>query len=203
MATLADRPCAAFDGARRIAVGPLAQVALAARAWLDAHPRAAVLVFDDATGRVVDLDLRGGDAEIFARLPALAAVFPPSPDEEPPQATPGPRGRGRPRLGVVAREVTLLPRHWAWLSAQPGGASVALRKLVDQARREQEGPDTARRGIEAAYRVMSALAGDLPEFEEAARALFAGDAVRFAARLEAWPPDVAAYVTSLAFPPAG
>lgn len=205
MSDVADRSCTAFDGAHRVAAGPLAGVALAARDWLARHPQAAVLVFDDESGRVVDLDLRGEEAEILARLPALAAAFPPSTDEDRPETPPetGPRGRGRPRLGVVAREVTLLPRHWAWLSAQPGGASVALRKLVDQARRMQAGDDAARRGTEAGYRVMSALAGDLPGFEDAARALFARDAGRFSAQVAAWPKDVADYVTSLAFPPAG
>ncbi len=75
-----------------------------------------------------------------------------------------PRGRGRPKLGVVAREVTLLPRHWDWLNAQPGGASVALRKLVEQARRANGDADRARAAREAAYHFMSAMAGDLPAF---------------------------------------
>uniref|UniRef100_UPI001F2355BD DUF2239 family protein n=1 Tax=Oryzibacter oryziterrae TaxID=2766474 RepID=UPI001F2355BD len=115
-------------------------------------------------------------------------------------ADPGePRGRGRPKLGVVGKEVTLLPRHWDWLAAQPGGPSVALRKLVDEARRA-EGPRAASRAAqEAAYRVMSALAGDLPGYEDALRALFAGDRAGFETRIAAWPQDVAAYVTRLAF----
>ncbi len=109
-----------------------------------------------------------------------------------------PRGPGRPRLGVVAREVTLLPRHWDWLSSQPGGASVALRKLVEQARRRNEGKDRLRRSQEAAYRFMSALAGNLPGFEEATRAFFAGDQERFDDQTESWPVDVRDHARRLA-----
>src|SRR3546814_490284 len=108
-----------------------------------------------------------------------------------------PRGRGRPKLGVTAREVTLLPRHWDWLAAQPGGASVALRKLVEQAMRDDR--QTRRAAQEAAYRVMTALAGDLPGYEEAIRALFAGDRQRFEQQIAGWPADLRDYVTRLAF----
>ncbi len=116
-------------------------------------------------------------------------------DEEPPIAAP--RGPGRPRLGVVAREVTLLPRHWEWLGGQPGGASVALRKLVEQARKANGGRDRQRRAQEAAYRFMSALAGDLAGFEEAIRALFAGDRARFDQLVAPWPVDVGEYARRL------
>jgi len=198
MSPAPTRPCTAFDGFRRIAAGPLERVALAVRAWLDGHPAAVVLVFDDATGRVIDLDPRGSEAEVLARLPNLLAAFAPPADEDAVEAPAGPRGRGRPRLGVVAREVTLLPRHWAWLAGQPGGASVALRKLVDQARRENAGEDAARRAGEAAYRAMSALAGDLPGFEDASRALFAHDTERFAQATASWPKDLRDYIMRLA-----
>jgi hypothetical protein len=159
------------------------------------------MVLDDATGRVIDLDLRGSDEAVVASLAALAPVFPDTAEEAPEAAAPGPRGRGRPRLGVVAREVTLLPRHWDWLAGQPGGASVALRKLVDRARRESGDVDVARTRRDAAYRAMSALAGNLPGFEAASRALFAGDDEGFRAAAAAWPADLAAYLTGLAFPP--
>lgn len=106
------------------------------------------------------------------------------------------RGRGRPKLGVVAREVTLLPRHWEWLAAQPGGASVALRKLVEEARRSQSG--RARQAQERAYHFMNAMAGDLPGFEEATRALFAGDREGFAERIAGWPTDVREHAAWLA-----
>ena len=178
-------PVTAFEGATRLASGPLVDVALAVtRAGRNA------LVFDDLTGQVVELDLRGSEAEILARLP--------DPQPPPPVA---PRGRGRPKLGVVAREVTLLPRHWEWLAAQPGGASVALRKLVEQARRENAGEDATRAAGEAAYRVMSALAGNLPGFEAASRALFAGDRAGLKTAAAGWPPELLAYIETIAFRP--
>ena len=177
------RSCAAFDGVRLIAAGALRDVALAVRDALATDPRGPVLTFDDATGAVIDLDLRGSDAEILDKL----------------DSDPQPRGRGRPRLGVVAREVTLLPRHWEWLAAQPGGASVALRRLVDQARRADGGAAEAKRAKAAAYRFLQAIAGDFAGFEEASRALFAGDRDTFADRIAAWPADVRAYATRLAW----
>jgi hypothetical protein len=134
-----------------------------------------VVVFTADTGHVVDLDLRGTEAEVFARYDSR-------PDEWP--------KRGRPKLGVVAREVTLLPRHWAWLASQPGGASVALRKLVEAARKVDLQSGAGRARVEAAYRFMSAIAGDLPGFEDAARRLFAGDHDGLRLCIEHWPPDI-------------
>ncbi|GAB1578724.1 DUF2239 family protein [Bordetella petrii] len=184
--------CTAFDGHRRIATGDLATVALAVKQAVDANAAGPVLIYSDATGRLVDVDLRGTDADIVARL-APAEVAPPD------DAAPGARGRGRPKLGVVSREVTLLPRHWEWLAAQPGGASVALRKLVEEARRANEEQDRRRQRQEAAYAFMSSIAGDLPGFEEATRALFAGDPDRFAECVAGWPADVRDHATRLAF----
>lgn len=196
-APAAPPTCTVFAGHRRLAGGDLVAVALAARKALDAGERAPILAFDDESARPVELDLRGSAAEVKARHAARRdqpAVPPPAPEPE----VEGPRGPGRPRLGVVAREVTLLPRHWDWLSAQPGGASVALRKLVEEARRAAGGRDRVRRAQEVAYRFMTALAGDLPAYEEATRALFAGDGARFEALTAAWPEDVAAYARRLA-----
>jgi uncharacterized protein len=191
MSPLRTLPVTAFEAGRRLAAGPLGEVALVVKA-----AGACALIFDDASGRIVELDLRGSDAEVLARLRAEEAEA--SPDEPS-----GPRGRGRPKLGVVAREVTLLPRHWDWLARQPGGASVALRRLVEQARRDNAGEDAARDAREAAYRVMSALAGDLPGFEAASRALFATDPAGFREAVSAWPADLAAYVSGIAFRRAG
>ncbi|ONG58962.1 hypothetical protein BKE38_01055 [Pseudoroseomonas deserti] len=173
---MTDRRYAAFAGLHKLAEGPLAEVALAVQAAAAAGSDAPLLVFEDATGRVVDLDLRGTPEQLRARLGT-------------------PRGKGRPKLGVTAREVTLLPRHWDWLAAQPGGASVTLRKLVEQARRD--GAQQRRAAQEAAYRFLSAMAGDLPAFEEASRALFADDRVALAARMAGWPGDVAAHALQL------
>ena len=181
-----------FEGFRRLAGGDLAEATLAVKAAEEHGVEAPLVVFDDATGRVVDVDTRGEPEDILARLA--------HPTESDGAGT-APRGRGRPKLGVTGREVTLLPRHWEWLNRQPGGASVALRKLVEAARRgDQAGHAEAR---DAAYRFMSALAGNLPDFEEATRALFAGDRRQFESRIGTWPPDVRAHCTQMtarAFP---
>lgn len=183
-------PCTAFDGTHRLASGPLGEVALAVKTHLAAHPEGSVLVFDDGTGQVVDLDLRGDPREVLARL------APDSPGSG--LAAEAIRGRGRPKLGIVAREVTLLPRHWEWLNAQPGGASVTLRKLVEAARRA--GGEDRRQAQERAYRFMAALGGNEPGFEAALRALYASDAVAFEAHTRAWPADVRDHARTLARP---
>jgi hypothetical protein len=186
----------AFMGQRLLAAGPLAEVALAV---MDAGRRPAappIVIFSDATGRPVDLDLRGTDREVIARWPQ------PAPDPEAAAdatAAAEPRGRGRPRLGGVAREVTLLPRHWEWLGTQPGGASVALRKLVDEARRANGDADRARAARDAAYHFMSVMAGNLAGFEEASRALFADDRRRFVGLVAGWPDDIRDHAVKLAF----
>jgi hypothetical protein len=172
----------AFENGNRFAVGSLADVAVATKKLLAQNRTGQVLVFDYASGKVLDLDLGGAEQEIATRywleqaaVDAQAALS---------------RGPGRPRLGVVAREVTLLPRHWEWLNAQPGGASGALRRLVDEARKLSAGRDSKRASQEAAYRFLSAIAGDLLHYEEVLRALFAGDLTRFDALTAAWPVDV-------------
>ena len=180
------KPVTAFVGLHRLAAGPLQQVALVAKETLESKGVAAVSIFDDATGALIDIDPRGTDEEVLARLGENVT----------PAET---RGRGRPKLGVVAREVTLLPRHWDWLNAQPGGASVALRKLVDAARRASGDRDRIRAAQEAAYRFMSSIGGDLPGFEEASRALFAYDRRRFGDLIAGWPPDIRDYAIKLAF----
>ncbi|AXF19275.1 DUF2239 domain-containing protein [Burkholderia pyrrocinia] len=186
----------AFDGHRRVASGALATVAVAVRqAAGDAMP-GSIVIFDDATGRSIDLDLRGTVDEIRARYAAASAEAS-APAGEPAGAGEQ-RGRGRPKLGVVSREVTLLPRHWEWLAAQPGGASVALRKLVEDARRTHAAADRRRDAQARAYHFMSALAGDLPGFEEAARALYANDPARLAELIAGWPDDVRDHALALA-----
>ncbi|TAJ90819.1 DUF2239 family protein [Reyranella sp.] len=178
----------AFEGSRLLFAGPLVEVVLAVKAATERGTVDPVLVFDDATGRALDFDLRGTRADVIERL----SLSQPSPER---------RGRGRPKLGVIGREVTLLPRHWEWLAAQPGGASVALRKLVDEARRTGGPGQALRAAKEAAYRFMSAMAGNLPGFEEAARALFANDRPRFEQHVSDWPDDIRTYATRLAFQP--
>lgn len=189
--------CTAFAGECRIASGKLPEVARKVKDVLDRGEQASVLVFDDFTGELVEVDFRGTAADVLKRLAKPTAggqsgSEPSDSDQSPP------RGPGRPRLGVVSREVTLLPRHWDWLNSQPGGASVALRKLVEEARRDLSGRDKARRSKEAAYRFMSAMAGNLPGFEETARALFAGSTERFEKHMFLWPADIRDYARMLA-----
>lgn len=184
--------CTAFGGQRRIASGALREVAAKVKEWLEGRGEGAgVLIFDDRTARPIEVDLRGSVQAVVARLPKAEVA------EGVEREAAGPRGRGRPALGVVAREVTLLPRHWEWLNAQPGGASVTLRKLVEAAKRISAEADRKRMAREAAFRFMSAMAGDLPGFEEATRALFAGNAEGFEEQTAGWPEDVREYARAL------
>lgn len=184
-ASIPERTFVAFAGTTRIAAGALADVAAAARRVLELDGATRLCVFDQFSGAVVDLDLRGDEATVRARY----ASQPRPVDDLRVEASPEVR-RGRPKLGVVAREVTLLPRHWDWLAQQPGGASVALRKLVEGARKRDQEAGQARARGEAAYRFMAALAGDLPGFEDAARALFAQDEAGLQQQVRDWPADV-------------
>ena len=197
------RTCTAFEGHRLLRSGPLVEVALTVKAAMARRPSSAILVFDDPTGRVIDLDLRGTRAEVVERLSRpTPSGSPPEQGEESPSRIEAlePRGRGRPKLGVVSREVTLLPRQWQWLAAQPSGASATLRRLVDEAKR-RNGAQQQRHGAqEAAYRFMLAIAGDLPGYEEGTRALFAGDRPRLEKWIADWPADIRAHILHLAFP---
>lgn len=195
------RSYTAFDGHRRIASGPLRVNALALRRALEGGASGPALIFDDTTGRSVDFDTSGPEEAMLARAAARAAALEatvPAATGDSQDDAPERRGRGRPKLGVVSREVTLLPRHWEWLAAQPGGASVALRKLVEQARRDNADKDRSRRARERAYHFISAMAGDFAGFEAATRALFAGDLAGFAERIAAWPSDVRDHALRLA-----
>jgi hypothetical protein len=182
----------AFEGDRCVGAGDLRMVARAAKETLERRKDAAVLVFDSASGPI-DIDFRGSIDDVLARLPAADTAA--APDDA---AVAAPRGPGRPKLGVVAREVTLLPRHWEWLAQQSGGASVALRRLVDEARRANKDKDRIRQAREAAYRFIAAMGENKPHYEEVARALFAGDAERFQAWTAAWPADVRDHARRLA-----
>ena len=188
-----DTTYIAFEGDRCLAAGDLHDVARAAKRLLDRDKDASILVFDGQTSGPIEIDLRGSIDDVLARLPDFPGV-PATEDAAPP----GPRGPGRPKLGVVAREVTLLPRHWEWLAQQSGGASVALRKLVDEARRGGENGNRVRLAQEAAYRFMSAMAGNKPHYEDAIRALFAGDSARFEKLIVEWPADVSRHAAQLA-----
>jgi len=185
----------AFAGRRIIASGELREVARLAQESLHRDPTVPPLIFDARTGEVVEVDLRGSAEQLEQRIAEIEAALP-----VPEVTMQGEAARrpGRPKLGVVAREVTLLPRHWEWLAGQPGGASVALRKLVEEARRANQRQDRLRSAQEAAYRFLSTMAGNEAGFEEATRELFAGRRERFEEQVENWPIDLRDYAKRLA-----
>jgi len=167
----------AFAGETMVASGPLEVLLPALKARFDLDRGALLLIFEDHTGRQVDFDLRGTLKQVLAR------------------ALPAPRtGPGRPKLGVVAREISLLPRHWEWLEQQPNGASAAIRRLVDQARNHEPEIQRARLAIDAAARFLSAIAGNFPNYEDATRALYAGDSQRLDKLTRGWPRDIQAHL---------
>ena len=173
-----NRTYTAFDGQSRLVSGALAEVLRELKQRFDASENFSILVFEDQTGQQVDFDLRGTLEDVLARaLPIPART-----------------GPGRPRLGVVGREVSLLPRHWDWLEEQPNGASAALRRLVDQARAQDQGSSRVRSALTAAGRFMSAMAGNLAGYEEATRALYATDRSRLEALIAGWPEDIRLHV---------
>ena len=194
MNQIVSKACIAFEGHRCVAKGEIRHVAEEVKKLLDTLPESIVTVFDTVSSRIVELDLRGSVEDLRQRLAAQ--------EEEQIQAAAQAekehRGPGRPKLGVVSREVGLLPRHWEWLRVQPGGASAALRRLIEEARKNSRGKDAVRAAQESAYRFMSTMAGDLPGYEEALRALYAKDSARFEQCIAGWPEDVRRHSTELA-----
>jgi hypothetical protein len=186
-----DTASIAFAGASRLAEGPLSEVALAAKRAFDKPAASTVLIFDMASAEQIDLSFEGSESDFLAHLEVLTSPRRGAMPAEPPRAV------GRPKLGVTAREVTLLPRHWEWLNSQPGGASATLRKLVEYASRDGHEADVVRQARDATYRFIHAIAGNEPGFEEASRALFATDPERFTGAIAAWPEDVRTHAQRL------
>lgn len=169
----------AFDGWQRLASGSVATVLQKCKARLDADQTTArLLIFEEQTGKQRDFDFRGSLGEVLERVVPKPVRI----------------GPGRPRLGVISREVSLLPRHWEWLEAQPNGASAALRRLVGDARKRKPGESNVRAVIDATCRFMTVIGGNLPGFEEACRALYARDVSRLKDVIGDWPKDVRGYV---------
>lgn len=185
----------AFSGHKLLAQGPLSVVALQIKPHIDEAYGDPVLIFEDATSQPVEVDFRGNPEDLIARL----SLTTPEPQGEIFSTTDldTRRGPGRPKLGVVAREVTLLPRHWDWLNGQPGGASVALRKLVEEARKTHADRDQKRQSIDALHRFLHAVAGNLSDFEEVNRAFYAGDYDRMRSLMLTWPAAVREHVEKL------
>lgn len=176
----------AFAGTTKLASGPVDHVRDALLAYLRAPGSQPILIFDDETGRQIDIDMRPG---------VTAFDDAPVPDNVPVPDTVKARPRGRPRLGVVAGEITLLPRHWDWLRTQRGGSSATVRRLIDEARKNRCDPAKAR---DAAYHFLSAIAGNLPNYEDVLRALYAGDSATFAEKTKSWPAAIRDHAFTLA-----
>jgi uncharacterized protein len=173
------------------ASGPLPKVGRELRSAVTGDENEPVLVFNDRTGELIEVDLRGTADEVEERLKRVGQVEPPV------AADPQKRGPGRPKLGVIPREVTLLPAQWDWLDQQPGGASAALRRLIYEAKRSGQGKDRARQAQEAVYRFMTTMAGDFPGFEEALRAFYRREDKRFNSLIRSWPGDIRRYLQKL------
>ena len=183
----------AFAGHTRLISGSLAEVAVASKAALDRDNTEALLIFENQTSTVIELNFRGTVEDVVGRIPEIQRD---RQEESPPKKKP--MGPGRPKLGVVAREVTLLPRHWEWLKNQQGGASVTLRRLIDQERRDNKLKYSLRDLQTSVYQFMTVIGGDLPGFEEALRALYADNRVQFFSEVDVWPTDIRDHVIQLA-----
>jgi hypothetical protein len=177
-----DNRYCVFAASRLLASGPLTAVLRAAKAHSNSAHASPLLIFEERTGQQVDFDLRGSLSEVLDRAQPAAPERP---------------GPGRPKLGVVSREVSLLPRHWQWLELEPQGISAALRRLVDEARKKNPGEQRARQAREAISKILLALAGNLPQFEEAMRALFASEHTRFGELIASWPEDLRKHALKL------
>jgi hypothetical protein len=177
-----EKTYSAFVGTSLLASGALEEILAALKSRFDQDEGTLFLIFEDQTGNQVDFDLRGTPDDVLARYHSVPVRV----------------GPGRPKLGVVAREVSLLPRHWQWLEQQPSGASAAIRKLVDEARKRNPGEQQTRLAIDAAGRFLSAMAGNLPGYEEASRALYARNRDRFDDLIRKWPRDIRLHAQRLA-----
>ncbi|MBX3041139.1 MAG: DUF2239 family protein [Bdellovibrionaceae bacterium] len=183
-----NRQYTAFATDKKIADGEILDVAIKVKKFMNRKEgKTTVLIFDDQTGDQIEVDFRGDVDSVKERLESLLAS----------QLGKKP-GPGRPRLGVVAKEITLLPEHWEWLGIQPGGASVTLRRLIEEAKKKNVSRDQIRQAQDRTYKFMTVMAGDLPDYEEALRALYAGDAKSFQTRLSSWPKDIQEHTRKLA-----
>jgi uncharacterized protein len=178
----------AFNAKELLVKGKLSDIALTLKNYEKQSDATPLLLFNGSSGQQIDIDLSGSDSEVVERYrePNL-----PGQNIAPESASaPQKRGRGRPKLGVQGREVTLLPRHWEWLDLQRGGASATLRRLIDEDRKESLALNAVKNAQDATNRFMYAIAGNLPGFEEAIRALYARDGARFKEETQTWPVDI-------------
>jgi len=182
----------AFEGEKLLTRGPLDKVVLKVKQRIKTKTDAAVLVFSDLTGKEMDFDLRGSDQEVLHRLEVYRTPIP--------AKSIAPPGPGRPKLGVVAREISLLPRHWEWLATQTGGASATLRRLIEEARKNSASKDQPKQAQERTYQFMFSIAGNFTGYEEALRALYAKDSKKFSDLTRDWPKDIREHLKMLSLP---
>ena len=178
----------AFQGHHLVAQGQLVAVLIKVKERLGRAENSDVLIFSDETGKQMDFNFQGTKEDVLKRIDVFvkATEF---------AELPGP---GRPKLGVVSREVSLLPRHWEWLATQTGGASATLRKLIEDARRTSSVSTGYKQAQERTYKFMLVMAGDLNDFEEALRALYQRDQKKFYLHIKSWPSDVRKHTVRLA-----
>lgn len=177
----------AFEGVKLFAHGPLTEVVLKIKKHITKADHTTILIFSDETGKTIDFNFQGSDKDVLKRLEIYTTP-------EPPLDSSGP---GRPKLGVVSREVSLLPRHWEWLASQPGGASSTLRKLVEDAKKKSSENQSIKQSQEKTYRFMSVVAGDFSDYEEVLRALYKKDEKKFLSLIESWPNDIQKHLIKL------
>lgn len=178
----------AFEENKLLFRGLLDEVVLKVKRKMGKNENTAILVFSDSTGKSMDFNFQGSEKDVLRRLEIFTS-------EEGPSEAIGP---GRPKLGVVSREISLLPRHWEWLATQTGGASATLRKLVEEARKKEGSTLSVKQAQERTYKFMSIVAGDFKAYEEALRALYKKDEKKFLSQIEEWPRDVRSHTIELA-----
>jgi uncharacterized protein len=180
----------AFDSQQLLFQGTLSEVVLKIKKRLGRADHSSVLIFSDETGKTMDFNFQGSEKDVQKRLEVFVS------DGIPKESS----GPGRPKLGVISREISLLPRHWEWLASQPGGASTILRTLVEEAAKKSTGSISVKQLQERVYRFLSVMAGDLPAYEEALRALYKRDKSKFTALIKEWPRDIRSHSLELAKP---
>lgn len=183
-----DQTYTAFIHHTLLIQGSLEKVVLKVKNQVEQHPASAILIFSDSTGKEMDFDFSGSEDDVLRRLEKFIG-------KNEPQSVSGP---GRPKLGVVSREVSLLPRHWEWLSNQPGGASVTLRRLIDETKKQTSSRELIKQAQERAYKFMTTMAGNLSNYEESLRALFSKDKKLFEDLISDWPKDIKKHTLKLA-----
>lgn len=178
----------AFDNTSIIAHGSLRDVILKTKKILGKSENSSFLIFSDSTGKTIDFNFQGTEKEILKRL----EIFVSNSDEKIELARPG-----RPKLGVISREISLLPRHWEWLATQSSGASSSIRNLIEDAIKKSTSKVSLKQQQEKVYRVMTTLAGDLDGYEEAIRSLYKRDRESFIKFTKGWSKDLRSYLEKL------